>query len=122
MVERPHCPIHCTFIVRKCFSLWSRTDTVATSVSHRFAVMDREKAPLSTTKRRSLHFKLATEVGPEVLQRPVRMQLAESKRHQSWSFLNHGFFRIDEERPYQRAGEQNARRDEEWSDPHPPLN
>jgi len=25
--KRPHCPIHCTFTVRKCFSLWSPTDT-----------------------------------------------------------------------------------------------
>src|SRR5882672_10113039 len=26
-LKRLHCPIHCTFIVRKCFSLWSPTDT-----------------------------------------------------------------------------------------------
>src|ERR1700735_2896853 len=26
-LKRVHCPIHCTFIVRKCFSLWSPTNT-----------------------------------------------------------------------------------------------
>ena len=26
-LKRLHCPIHCTFIVRKCFSLWSPTNT-----------------------------------------------------------------------------------------------
>src|SRR5260370_21335874 len=62
------------------------------------------------------------EVELEVFRGPSEWSAGESKRRQSWSFLNHGFFRIDEERPYQRAGEQNARRDEEWSDPHPPLN
>src|SRR6202521_6004236 len=53
---------------------------------------------------------------------PSECSPAESKRRQSWSFLTHGFFRIDEKRPYQCAGEKNPRRDEEWSAPHPPLN
>jgi hypothetical protein len=32
-----YCPVHCTFIVRKCFSVWSPLDRIATVVSHKFA-------------------------------------------------------------------------------------
>src|SRR5271165_3948217 len=41
--KRPHCPIHCTFIVRNCFGV--PQTHIATTVSHRFAGLDREKHP-----------------------------------------------------------------------------
>jgi hypothetical protein len=41
--KKAHCPIHCTFIVRKCFALLNPTNTTWRLVSHRFSGTDRKK-------------------------------------------------------------------------------